>query len=192
MAQREIGRKAPPQRHPRARQPDQQQGLQQRRVGERCEQIEPGSSRGRIGRKRGRDRRFESERLGERRRGGLGHRRQSLRRRLSSARGHPRGQDDRGQDQPRERDQPQGIGDLRPEPARHPAARQQHQGDQDAGPYQRMQKHVGHHGRSSFSSASISARSASVRASLSARWATSDTALPPNRRSTSRRDSPPM
>ena len=185
VAQGEIGGKAQREEHPCPAQPEQQQGLGDGPCGERGEEIEPGRL-DRRGRYRRRGNRFPHDSVG--RRGGLKRRQlgRGGRRRLGR---HPRGQHHRRHDQAQQRQRPEGIGRLGAEMARHGAAQHQHRGDQHAGPGQRLEQHRAH-GRSSFSRASISARSSSVSASVSARCATSEAARPPNRRSTSRRLSP--
>ncbi len=198
VTQLEVSGKAPPQGHPGPGEPEQKQAFDDRQVGERSEEIEPGRLRRslqRHGQRRGHgpgrrlNRSLPDHRIGGRRCFGEQFYGRGWRR-LGHLGCHPRGKRDGGQHQPRRRDQPQGVCRLGAEMLGDRAPQHQHQRDQYAGPRQRVQQHPGH-GRSSFSSASISARSSSVRASVSARCATSEAALPPNRRSTSRRDSPP-
>ena len=111
---------------------------------------------------------------------------------------HPRGQRHGREQQPRHRQTPQRIGCARAEMAGDWPAQHEGQRDQRAGPDQRIEQEQvpafadqPDHLRISFRSASISARSSSLSASLSASCANRGAARPPNRRSTSRRLSPP-
>ena len=120
---------------------------------------------------------------------GLGHR---------LCRSHPRRQHQRRHDEAQEGQRPQRIGHLRPAPARYRAAQDQHQRDQqcrvDEGidqPFRQAACDQAAHFFISCNRRSISAISSGVSASSWARCASKGAARPPNRRSTSRRDSPP-
>ncbi len=101
----------------------------------------------------------------------------------------PCGKHERRQNQAHQWQQPQRVSGLRTEVARDRPACDQNGRDQRTGPYEGVKQPV--HRRSSLSRASISVRSCSVSASLSARCANSGAARPPNSLSTSRFDSLP-
>jgi hypothetical protein len=148
--------------------PDQEEGHADGPDREGDGHPERGSAVGRQGRGRIAD--PDDERLGRNRRGDVGRERRQRR-----------------HGQAKRRQQPQRIGRAGPEhPRERPADRQDEQHEK-ARP-----GHVGEqpaHCFSAFRSASISAMSAAVRRSRSARWATSGVTRPPNMRSSSRTDS---